>query len=121
MVDPASDGGSDITSYDLRYKERRGRRDNQYLEDFSRTASSYRILGLTNSVAYHMQVRAINVAGDGAWSERVTRTPVGPPGTPSIDTVTPGDASLTITWSPPSSDGGRDITATTSGTYATTW
>ena len=111
---PDSDGGSDITSYDLRYI--RSDADDSldanwtYLEDFSRVASAYRIRDLTNAVAYHMQVRAINVAGDGAWSERVTRTPVGPPGTPSIDTVTPGEESLTITWSSPSSDGGPDIT-----------
>ena len=112
---PDSDGGADIASYDLRYirsDEDDSDDDNwTYLEDFSRTASSYRILGLTNSVAYHMQVRAVNAAGPGAWSERVTRTPVGPPGTPSIDTVTPGDGSLVITWSPPASDGGRAISS----------
>ena len=112
---PDSDGGSDITSYDLRYI--RSDADDSVdanwtlQEDFSQVASAYRILGLTNGVAYHMQVRAINAAGDGAWSERVTRTPVGPPGTPSIDTVTPGDESLTIMWSPPSSDGGAAITS----------
>ena len=112
---PASDGGSDITSYDLRYirSDEDDSDDANWTnqEDFSRTASSYRILGLTNGVAYHIQVRAINAAGDGAWSVRVTRTPVGPPGTPSIDTVTPGDKSLTIGWLPPSSDGGPDITS----------
>ena len=111
---PDSDGGSDITSYDLRYI--RSDADDSVdanwtlLEDFSKVASAYRILGLTNGVANHIQVRAINAAGDGAWSERVTRTPVGPPGTPSIDTVTPSDESLTITWSPPSSDEGAAIT-----------
>ena len=111
---PDSDGGSDITSYDLRYI--RSDADDSVdanwtlKEDFSQSASTYRILGLTNGVAYHMQVRAINAAGDGAWSERVTRTPTGPPGIPSIDTVTPGDESLTITWSPPASDGGEAIT-----------
>ena len=111
---PASDGGSDITSYDLRYirSDSDDSDDANWTlrEDFARTASSYRITGLTNGVAYHVQVRAVNAAGDGAWSQRQTRTPVGPPGIPSIDTVTPGDGSLAITWSAPSSDGGRDIT-----------
>ncbi len=111
---PASDGGSDITSYDLRYirSDSDDSDDANWTlrEDFSRTASRYRISGLTNGVAYHVQVRAVNAAGDGAWSQRQTRTPVGPPGIPSIDTVTPGDGSLAITWSAPSSDGGRDIT-----------
>ena len=111
---PDSDGGSDITSYDLRYIRSDADDsvdDNWTLkEDFSQTAGAYRILGLTNGVAYHMQVRAINDAGDGAWSERVTRTPAGPPGTPSIDTVTPSDESLTITWSPPAYNGGVAVT-----------
>ena len=111
---PASDGGSHITSYDLRYirSDSDDSDDANWTlrEDFSRTASSYRIGGLTNGVAYHVQVRAVNAAGDGAWSQRQTRTPVGPPGIPSVDTVTPGDGSLVITWSAPSSDGGRDIT-----------
>ena len=112
---PDSDGGSDITSYDLRYirSDADGSVDANWTlqEDFSQVASSYRILGLTNGVAYHMQVRAINAAGDGTWSARVTRTPTGPPDTPSIDTVTPGDESLTITWSRPAHDGGAPITA----------
>ena len=111
---PDSDGGSDITSYDLRYI--RSDADDSVdanwtlKEDFSQVASSYKIRGLTNGVAYHVQVRAINAVGAGAWFERVTRTPTGPPGIPSIDTVTPGDESLTITWSPPASDGGEAIT-----------
>ena len=111
---PDSDGGSDITSYDLRYI--RSDADDSVdanwtlKEDFSQSASTYRILGLTNGVAYHMQVRAINAAGAGAWSERVTRTPTGPPGAPSIDTVTPSDESLTITWSPPVYNGGVAVT-----------
>ena len=111
---PVSDGGSEITSYDLRYI-RSDTEDSVYLnwtfrEDFSQGAGSYRIRGLTNGVAYHVQVRAINAAGAGPWFERVTRTPTGPPGIPSIDTVTSSDESLTITWSPPASDGGAAIT-----------
>ncbi|WP_420444423.1 fibronectin type III domain-containing protein [Candidatus Poriferisodalis sp.] len=111
---PASDGGSYITSYDLRYirSDADDSDDDNWTlrEDFSRTASSYKIEGLTNGVAYHVQVRAVNAAGDGTWSQRQTRTPVGPPRIPSIDTVTPGDGSLAITWSAPSSDGGSEIT-----------
>ena len=111
---PASDGGSYITSYDLRYirSDADDSDDDNWTlrEDFSRTASSYKIEGLTNGVAYHVQVRAVNAAGDGTWSQRQTRTPVGPPRIPSIDTVTPGDGSLAITWSAPSSDEGSVIT-----------
>ena len=108
---PTSDGGSYITSYDLRYIRSDSDDANWTLrEDFKRTAGQYRIGGLTNGVAYHVQVRAVNAAGHGAWSQRQTRTPMGPPGIPSVDMVTPGDGSLAITWSDPSSDGGSDIT-----------
>ena len=111
---PDSDGGSDITSYDLRYigSDADDSVDANWTikEDFSQSASAYRIRGLTNGVAYHVQVRAVNAAGDGAWSERVTRTPKGSPGLPNIESVTPGDQSLTITWSAPASDGGAAIT-----------
>ena len=113
-LSPVSDGGSEVTSYDLRYirSDADDSVDANWTleEDFSQSAGSYRILRLTNGVAYHVQVRAINAVGAGAWFERATRTPTGPPGIPSIDTVTPGDESLTITWSPPASDGGEAIT-----------
>ena len=111
---PDSDGGSGITSYDLRHirSDADDSADANWTlnEDFSRSASAYRIRGLTNGVAYHVQVRAVNAAGDGAWSERVTRTPKGSPGLPNIESVTPGDSSLTIKWSAPASDGGAAIT-----------
>ena len=48
-------------------------------------------MGLTNGVEYHIQVRAVNEVGAGAWSDSFTATPVGNPSPPVIDSVTPGD------------------------------
>ena len=111
---PESDGGSPITSYDLRYI----RADAPDLADenwtqvdaISSVASSHNITNLTNGLAYHTEVRAINGVGKGPWSERMTRTPAGPPGIPAVETVTNADASLVITWAAPEDDGGADIT-----------
>ena len=106
-------GGSAITHYDLRYI--RGDRDDTVdanwtlLEGATRTRA-YEITGLTNGITYHVQVRAVNAVGPGAWSERVTRTPALPPSLPTIESATPGDGSITITWSPPEDDGGSTIT-----------
>ena len=107
------DGGSAITHYDLRYI--RGDRDDTVdanwtlLEGATRTRV-YEITGLTNGITYHVQVRAVNALGRGPWSERVTRTPALPPSLPTIESATPGDGSITITWSLPEDDGGSTIT-----------
>ena len=108
------DGGSPITSFDARYI----RADAPDLSDdewtvllgISTRGSTYVIEGLTNGVAYHVQVRAVNDVGNGAWSERKTRTPLGPPDPPTIGTVTGSDGALAITWSAPGDDGGTAVT-----------
>ena len=108
------DGGSPITSFDARYI----RADAPNLSDdnwtvllgISTRGSRYVIEGLTNGVAYHVQVRAVNIVGNGAWSERDTETPLGPPDPPAIGTVTGSDGALAITWSAPGDDGGAAVT-----------
>jgi Ca2+-binding RTX toxin-like protein len=72
------------------------------------------ITGLTNGTTYTLQVAATNVIGTSAYSG--PSAPVTPiyrppttPGAPVIGTVTPGDASATVTWTAPS-DGGSPIT-----------
>ncbi len=108
------DGGSPFTSYDARYI----RADAPDLSDdkwtvllgISTRGSSFLIEGLTNGVAHHVQVRAVNVVGNGAWSERKTRTPLGPPDPPALGTVTGSDGALAITWSAPGDDGGAAVT-----------
>jgi predicted phage tail protein len=72
------------------------------------------ITGLTNGTTYTLQVAATNVMGISAFSS--PSSPVTPiyrppttPGAPTIGTVTPGDASVTVTWTAPP-DGGSPIT-----------
>ena len=71
----------------------------------------YDLGGLSNGVKYDVQVRTVNIAGDGPWSSTRTGTPRTVPGAPGIDSVTPGDESLAVSWSVPPDDGGAAITS----------
>ena len=66
---------------------------------------------LVNGVSYDVQVRAVVGTDQQPWSGVRSATPRTTPGAPTIDSVTPGDGSLTPEWSPPQSDGGADITS----------
>ena len=88
---PSSDGGSDITAYDLRHIETTADEtvDSNWtvVEDVWTTgggALEYTLTGLTAAIEYDIQVRAVNAEGDGPWSETVTGTPT------SSDCVTEG-------------------------------
>ena len=79
---PASDGGSEITAYDLRYIETAADEtvDSNWtvVEDIWTTGSGdlqYTLTGLTADTQYDIQVRAVNAVGDGPWSATVTGTP----------------------------------------------
>ena len=78
---PLSDGGSDITAYDLRHIET----DDDETVDPNWTvvedvwtsggdALEYTLTGLTVGTEYDIQVRAVNAVGDGTWSATVTAT-----------------------------------------------
>ncbi|MDR9392493.1 MAG: fibronectin type III domain-containing protein, partial [Trueperaceae bacterium] len=61
--------------------------------------------GLANGVPVTIRLRAVNAAGPGAASAPVTVTPVGLPGSPTDLVVSPGDAHLRVTFTPPASTG----------------
>ena len=78
---PSVTGGADITAYDVRYIETSADetvesnwtvRDNAWRSG----VLQYVIMSLTNSTEYDVQVRAVNEAGDGTWSETETGTPL---------------------------------------------
>ena len=69
------------------------------------------VSGLTNGTAYTFTVSAMNAVGFGARSPHSNAvTPDTVPGVPVIGTATAGDASATVTWTAPVSDGGSAIT-----------
>ena len=67
---------------------------------------------VVNGESYEYKVRAVNLVGDGSWSETVTAVPDwngGPPHQPAIMTVSSGPNFIFLTWNEPN-DGGQDIT-----------
>ena len=79
---PAGDGGSPITTYDLRYIETSADETvdpNWTVVDDVWTsgadALSHELTGLRAGTQYDIQVRALNSTGDGPWSTTVTGTP----------------------------------------------
>ena len=74
---PASNGGSDITSYDLRHigSDATDKSDDNWtVEDdvWSSGALQATITGLTNGAGYDVQARAVNAIGNGPWSATVS-------------------------------------------------
>jgi hypothetical protein len=107
---PASDGGSPITGYVVFLYIGFGP---QGFRVFMSTATTQVIKNLTSGSTYRFKVAAINAIGIGALSK--VSGPVTPtadfPGAPVIGVATGGNASASLSWTAPSSDGGSPITA----------
>jgi fibronectin type 3 domain-containing protein len=107
---PSDDGGSPILLYTIYRGTTSGG------ESFLITVplvTTYTDATVTNGVTYYYQVSATNAIGEGPLSSEVSATPnppAGPPSAPQGLSATPGDATVTLTWSAPSSDGGSPIT-----------
>ena len=117
---PASNGGPAITSYDLRYirSDTTDKADSNWtvvsaiwtsgLLEYTLNPTNPQ---LVNGVSYDVQVRAVEGTNQHAWSGTRSATPLTTPGAPAIDSVSPGDRSLTVKWIAPTSDGGAQVTA----------
>ncbi|XP_072180962.1 twitchin-like [Diadema setosum] len=111
---PASDGGSPITGYIIEKRESpvgRWMRVNRV----PTKDTSIKVNDLTEDKKYEFRVSAENAAGVGRNSEaslpRVAKSPYDAPSAPSRPDVSNVDSTeLTLTWSPPSSDGGSPVT-----------
>ncbi len=119
---PPDIGGSDITAYDLRYRESRDAGNAEWTEiEWAKiiegitpapgiTDTHYTIgSGLTNGLMYEVQARAINGEGTGPWSESAVLAPATVPGAPDV-TLEANDRELVATWTV-TDDGGNAISA----------
>ncbi len=119
---PPDIGGSDITAYDLRYRESRDAGNAEWTEiEWAKiidgitpapsiTDTRYTIgSGLTNGLMYEVQARAINGEGTGPWSESAVLAPATVPSAPVV-TLEANDRELVATWTV-TDDGGNAISA----------
>ena len=106
---PSSDGGSAIIAYDLRHI----RSDASSKADANWTVvqdvwtgsgtRSYELAGLDGGTQYDVQVRAVNVAGDGPWSSTATGTPTSAettPGSPANAQYVRVGSTTVVSWDP---------------------
>ena len=73
------------------------------------TGTSLDITGLTGGTDYRVRVRAVNNAGNSAWSTTRSTTTLAAvaPGTPGGPTLTPGNKQITVRWTAPADNGAR--------------
>ena len=101
---PADDGGSELTGYKMR-----GGLQTTWASIPATENGPANFPNLENGREYTFEVRAVNEVGDGDIAS-VKATPRGAPSAPQSLAASPGDAQVTLTWSPPAEDGGADIT-----------
>ncbi|TSA01984.1 MAG: hypothetical protein D4R77_13365, partial [Planctomycetaceae bacterium] len=109
-VAPASNGGSNITDYLVKYSSSSGSTWTTFTDPVS-TATSCTVTGLTNGTAYVIKVIAKNAVGISLPSTNSAPvTPATVPGAPTSVVAVSGNASLAVTWVAPASNGGSNIT-----------
>jgi hypothetical protein len=110
---PSSDGGSSITNYQYSTD------DGSTFIAFSpsdttspvviTTLSTNGSTPLTNGTAYPIVIRAVNSVGTGTSSNQVIGIPATTPTAPTITSITPGNAQLSVNFTVPVSNGGSPI------------
>ena len=106
---PTSDGGSAITGYTIVAVDGAGA--TAATATATAAATSATVTGLTNGLSYQLQVQATNAVGTGPLSALSAAViPATVPTAPTIGTATRGNASVVVTWTAPTSDGGSAIT-----------
>jgi predicted phage tail protein len=108
---PASDGGSQISGYNVYQGTSPGGETGPVNGSSLITATSYKATGLVNGTTYYFQVAAVNAVGQGPSSAEAQAVPVTVPGAPAGLTATAGNGQVTLSWAAPTSDGGSPVTS----------
>ena len=104
---PASDGGFDLVSYDVRHAEGTSVPDDTAWTSVG-LATTHTVTGLTAGAVYRFELRAASVLGSGPAAQ-AQATLNGLPSAPQLLSTESGDGHVVLRWSAPASDGGFDI------------
>ncbi|TXH42105.1 MAG: hypothetical protein E6Q90_10145 [Actinobacteria bacterium] len=109
---PVSDGGSAITNYKYAVSANGGSTWGPWTALAPADAATpVTVPGLTNGTTYLIKVLAVTALGDGSASApSAPFTPITTPGAPGLPSATPGNASASVAFSAPASNGGSAIT-----------
>jgi hypothetical protein len=105
---PASDGGSAVTAYDVVAAPRTSGLSAPPV--VTAAGSPVVVPGLVDGEAYDVRVVAVNGVGAGR-AGTASGTPRSVPGAPLVGTVSAGDATALVRWTPPVSDGGAAVSS----------
>lgn len=111
---PESTGGFAVTnySYDVWPASETTHVENWQALTTPKATSPIVISGLTNGTAYKFKLRAENASGAGQASAEIRGTPKAEvPSAPTITNISAGNASLTVAFNAPETDGGKPITS----------
>ena len=72
--------------------------------------AEFTLVDLVQDEEYEIQVSLEETFSDDAFVSSITFTPARVPGAPTGVVLTPGDAEISVSWSPPADDGGSPIT-----------
>ena len=99
---PSAAGAQPISDYIVQYSSNGG--SSWTTDDTGSTSTSTTVTGLTNGTGYIFEVEAVNSVGDGPVSlPSGTVTPSGPPGAPTLTSITPEDGALQLNFTAPAS------------------
>jgi Ca2+-binding RTX toxin-like protein len=96
-----SDGGSPITGYTVRVRDL----VTGDVRVFDSPTTTLDVTGLTNGSGYGFSVAAVNARGTGSFSPETRATPGALPAAPRNAQATPGNRTVTLTWTPPPANG----------------
>ena len=109
---PSSNGGPPVTGYKIQYMLDAGNFTN-LVSNSGSSFTAYSHTGLQIGHTYTYRIFAINSIGTGNSSNTATATPVQittVPGSPVLSANPSSATSVSLSWSPPSNDGGSAIT-----------